>query len=113
MVGRRRVRAKLQSAHPPVHRIALLLLTSLRLLLHSGKSAQLAIFPAQPAEVTEHLDAMLAAAHKQESEAQDKLDAASAQVAKVLGILGQMNGGLLTAPQTSTEPLPVEQPDAD
>lgn len=67
-------------------------------------TSQLAIFPARPDEVASHLDAMLEAAHKQESEAQEALDKAAAQVVQVLRIREAANGLQLTAPEVEEHP---------
>lgn len=73
-------------------------------------NAPLAIFPARPDEVREHMDKVLEAAHRAESTAQDALDRATENVRQVLAVGRLLGEDLLTTPETSTEPLPVAPP---
>lgn len=76
-------------------------------------SQQIAIFPATPDEVGEHMAKILEAAHAAESTASDALDKATAMVAKVLRTSERLGQNLLTAPATSATPLPPMSDDDD
>lgn len=71
----------------------------------------LAIFPAQPEEVAQHMAALVEAAQRSEDSAREAYEKASAQVERVRAVRERVLANELAAPLTSTEPLPIE-PDA-
>jgi hypothetical protein len=60
-----------------------------------------AIFPAQPEEVAEHMEAVLAAAQKAEDAAHDAWEKAAAKVAQVRQVAARLAASALTTPATA------------
>lgn len=65
----------------------------------------LAIFPARPEEVREHMAAMIASAEQAERTAVEAADKAAALTARVRAVAAAHTAGELSAPETSTVPL--------
>lgn len=74
---------------------------------------QWALFPARPDEVAEHFAEVLAAAEDAEKAARESLEKAQTKVAQVRQVAASLTAGTLTAPATSTTPLPEPSDDAD
>lgn len=71
-----------------------------------------AMYPARPDEVAEHFAAVLTAAEDAEKAARESLEKAQAKVQQVRQVTASLTAGTLTAPATSTTPLP-EPADVD
>lgn len=71
-------------------------------------SRPMAIFPAEPIEVADHMDAVVAAAEDAAKAAREKYEEASAQLTKVMAVRDGLTRNALTTPETSNEPLPTE-----
>ena len=71
-------------------------------------SAPLAIYPATPEEVREHMDGVLDAARRAQDTAREAWEKACVMTVRVEAVQESLNMGALTAPETTTGPLPVE-----
>lgn len=73
----------------------------------------LAIFPAQPEEVAQHMAALVESAQRSEESAREAYEKATAQVERVRAVRDRVLANELAAPSTSTEPLPIERDEDD
>lgn len=70
-------------------------------------NSPLAIFPARPEEVTDHMAGIIEAASRAAQVAREAWEKAEAQLKQVQEAAARLSAGELTAPATSATPLPA------